>query len=69
MANPRGIWVNQNNLVPVSIYFTVRKILPATWLNDRDQFLFPNEGWKSDSEFQNDCVTYTLFNNNISSNF
>jgi len=44
-------------------------IFDATWLNDRDQFLFPNNGWKADKEFQNDCLTYTLFHgqNKISS--
>lgn len=69
MANPRGLWINQENLIPVSIYFSVRKVIPATWLNDRDQFLVPNEGWKMDFEFQSDCLTYTLFNNNIQSSF
>jgi len=51
------------------IYFAVRKVIPATWLNDRDQFLYPNDGWKADREFRNDCLTYTLFHgsNNIQS--
>jgi hypothetical protein len=35
--------------------------MEATWLNDRDQFLFPNDGWKTDTEFQNNCLAYTLF--------
>lgn len=51
------------------IYFAVRKVIAATWLNDRDQFLFPNDHWKTDKEFQNDCLTYTLFSNNIQSKF
>jgi len=61
--------INQHNLIIASAYFTVRKCLQATWLNDRDQFLFPNEGWQSNLEFQSDCLTYTLFNNNIQSQF
>jgi hypothetical protein len=52
-----------------SIYFAVRKCIEATWLNDRDQFLKPNENWITDLEFQNDCFTYTLFSNNIQSEF
>ena len=67
--NPRGIWINQNNIIPVSIYFAVRKCIAATWLNDRDQFLKPNDSWKKDLEFQNDCFTYLLFNNNIQSKY
>jgi hypothetical protein len=61
LTNPRGIWVNQNNLLPVSIYFAVRHCIEATWLNDRDQFLFPNESWKHDAEFHADCLAFTLF--------
>ncbi len=38
-------------------------------MNDRDQFLYPSDGWKSDLEFQSDCLAYTLFHgqNRISS--
>jgi hypothetical protein len=69
LPNPRGIWINKDNLIPVSIYFSIRKAIEANWLNDRDQFLNPNENWKTDKEFQNDCLTYTLFNNNIQTKF
>jgi hypothetical protein len=61
--------ISSKNLIEMSIYLSVRKVIPATWLNDRDQFLFPNEGWQTDLEFQSDCLTYTLFNNNIQSQF
>jgi len=63
----RHTMVSLENLVIVSIYFAVRKVIPASWLNDRDQFLYPNDKWKADEEFKNNCLTYTLFNNNISS--
>lgn len=52
---------NVNNIFTGVIYFSVRQVIPATWLNDRDQFLYPNDGWQSDTEFQNDCLAYTLF--------
>ena len=61
--------INKNNLIQASLYYAVRKVIPATWLNDRDQFLYPNDGWQTDLEFQNDCFTYTLFNTNIQSRF
>jgi hypothetical protein len=51
----------QNNLFFGCVYFTVRQIIEATWLNDRDQFLCPNEAWLSDREFQTDCLAFTLF--------
>lgn len=56
-----------SNLKESVIYFAVRHVVPATWLNDRDQFLFPNDGWQTDLEFQNDCLAFTLFGNDIQS--
>lgn len=61
--------ITSENLLEVSILFSVRHVIEATWLNDRDQFLYPNDGWKKDNEFQCDCLTYTLFNNNIQSKY
>jgi hypothetical protein len=69
IGNNVVIFIKKENLIPISIYFTVRKVIKANWLNDRDQFLFPNEGWQTDVEFQSNCLTYTLFNNNIQSQF
>lgn len=59
----------KENLIETCIYYTVRHNIQAGWLNDRDQFLFPNENWKTDFEFQNDCLANTLFSNNISNSF
>lgn len=52
------------------LYPSTEAIINATWLNDRDQFLFPNDGWQTDNEFQTNCLAFTLFNsqNKISSN-
>ena len=58
--------MTEKNIIYVSVYFVVRKVIPATWLNDRDQFLYPKDSWAEDREFQTDCLAYTLFNNNIS---
>jgi len=69
IAVPRGIYIYQENLLTAAICFAVRKSIEATWLNDRDQFLFPNIYWKEDLEFQNDCFAFTLFSNNIQSNY
>ena len=69
MANPRGIWINKDNLTQAYIYFAIRKSIDQTWLNDRDQFLYPNDGWQNDTKFQNDCIAYTLLSNNIQSQF
>lgn len=59
--------ITKNNLIQISIYFTLRNIVEATWLNDRDQYLFPKANWANDIEFQNNCLIYALFTNNIQS--
>ena len=64
-SKTKGHWIfkniTPNNLIPFSVYFSVRHAIKATWLNDRDQFLYPNNKWEKDSEFQNDCLAFTLF--------
>jgi len=65
----RHTLIYNENLIPVSIYFAVRHCIEATWLNDRDQFLYPKETWKADKEFQHDCMVFTLFSTNIKSRF
>jgi len=71
MANPRGVWVSSKNIIPVSIYFAVRKNINHHWTLHNDQFLFPKDNWKEDLVFQNDCLTFILFHekNNIKSQF
>jgi hypothetical protein len=73
--NNRGVWlcinqtrgggshfvVTKQNIIESCIYFSVRFCMEPTWLNDRDQFLYPNDDWKDDAEFQHDCLIFTLF--------
>ena len=63
------VQLSQFNIIPISVYFSVRHCMEASWLNDRDQFLYPNGGWKNDTQFQNDCLTFSLFHsqNRVSS--
>ena len=61
--------IDATNVIQAAVYFAVRKVIPADWLNDRDQFLYPNNGWEADKEFQNNCLAYTLFTNNIQSQY
>ena len=64
VGNAKGITkfkITPNNLIPTSIYFSVRHCIKATWINDRDQFLAPNTKWENDTEFHNDCLIFMLF--------
>ena len=53
--------IEKENLLVVCIYFSVRKCIAPTWLNDRDQFLYPRDAWQTDAEFQTNCLAFTLF--------
>ena len=56
-------------IISICTYFAVRHCQEATWKNDRRQYEIPTDGWQTDTEFQNDCLAYTLFHgqNRISS--
>ena len=53
--------ITYSNLIPFCIYLSVRLCTNGTWINDRDQFLYPNDKWEEDKDFQNDCLAFTLF--------
>lgn len=53
--------IHQETLIVASIFLAVRHCIERTWLNDRDQFLYPHNTWQEDYEFQTDCLAYTLF--------
>jgi hypothetical protein len=55
-----GFYVNSKNLWQAAVTFTVRRIIRPTWINDRDQFLQPNQ--ELNDKFKNDCLIWMLFN-------
>jgi len=56
-----GILVYFQNIITIAVYMSVRQTISSTWLNDRDQFLYPKDSWQNDIEFHNDCLAFTLF--------
>lgn len=56
-------YITPNNLIPITIYLVIRCVIEGTWLNNRDQYLYPSDDWKDDKEFQLDCLIYALFCN------
>ncbi len=69
LPHPRGTQVTDKNLKEIVVYLAVRHSVKKNWLNDRDQFTEPYATWADDTEFQNDCLAYSLFSgsNNIQS--
>jgi hypothetical protein len=53
--------ITKENLIEMSIYLTVRHVFEPNWYNNRDQFLYPDDGYKKDKRFQNDCLIFALF--------
>jgi len=53
--------ITENNLVVMTIYLAIRQVIRPVWINNRDQFLYPNDNWITDLDFQNDCLVYSLF--------
>ena len=71
-TNGRGhhqTYMTEKNLIPLVIYYAIRHYTEHSWINHNDQFLYPNNGWQEDKDFQTNCLTYTLFHgkNRISS--
>ncbi|MBO7072665.1 MAG: hypothetical protein J6V89_03995 [Acetobacter sp.] len=58
---PRGTEVTAGNFIEICIYIGARCCYPTTWLNDYDQFLHPDYSYLQDTEFQNNCLIFTLF--------
>lgn len=55
--------ITEFNIIESCIYLAVRLVEEATWENDRDQFLYPCDTWRTDNEFKTDCLAYTIFSN------
>lgn len=53
--------VSEDNLLENGIFLSVRKVISKTWINDRDQYLYPNSKWEEDNEFKADCLAFMLF--------
>ncbi len=70
--------ITQSNLIKSIIYLSTRTSIPATWLNDRDQFTAPFEKkqtvfeeaqgkhylYEDDQDFINNCIVYAIFTKN-----
>ena len=61
IAQHKTARITQSNLIEMAIYLSIRQSVALTWVNNKDQFLYPNDGWKSDTEFQHDCFALALF--------
>jgi len=55
--------VTKFNFIESICYFTARKIITSNWINQKDEYLAPNEQNPDYQQFTHDSVVYSLFNN------
>ena len=60
--NGHGLPVVQSNLHKCCALFTARKSIKGNWINDKDEYLAPNEDHPKYEQFKYDSLVYTLFN-------
>lgn len=61
-AGANGYSILPQNLMGTVTMFSVRKLVKPNWINDKDQFLQPNEEHPDFAEFTYDSLVYSLFN-------
>jgi hypothetical protein len=58
-----GRSVSSDNFLKVTSFFTSRKSITNNWINDKDEYLAPNEQHEEYQQFVYDSIVYSLFNN------
>ena len=51
------------NFTRCSMLFTARKLIDGNWINDKDEYLAPEENHKNYKRFEADSIIYSLFHN------
>ena len=59
--------IGEKNLIDFSIYYSIAHCFKVTWLTECDLIMYPIDDYKYDLNFQSNCLAFTLFKNDISS--
>ncbi len=62
--NGRGktnVAITSDNILRCTALFAARKLIVGNWINDKDEYLAPNEEHSQYQEFVNDSIVYSLF--------
>lgn len=62
LGNLRKDYITKNNILEVSTLFTARKSIKPDWINQKDEYIAPNESHSLWQQFQYDSLVYSLFN-------
>jgi len=58
-----GVSLDSDNFIKGVSLFTARKAIKGDWINDKDEYLAPNETHPNYEQFTHDSIVYSLFNN------
>jgi hypothetical protein len=61
-SDGHGTTVSDKNLFKVVSTLAARKLVVSNWINQKDEFISPNENHESYVEFKNDSLVFSLFN-------
>ena len=62
-ASAHGLPVLKENFTRCTALFTARKLIEGNWINDKDEYLAPNEDHPDYKRFEADAIVYSLFHN------
>lgn len=62
-ASAHGLPVLKENFTRCTAMFTARKLIDGNWINDKDEYLAPNENHPEYKRFEADSIVYSLFHN------
>ena len=60
-AAAHGLQVTEANFNRVIALFAARKLIEQNWMNDKDEYMVPNEAHPDYQGFVNDAVVFSLF--------
>jgi hypothetical protein len=62
-SNRGGVSIDDTNFIKSCSLFTARKSIKGNWINDKDEYIAPNENHEQYEQFTYDSIVYSLFNN------
>jgi hypothetical protein len=62
-SGSHGCFFNHENFMKVCGVFSARRAVESTWVNEKDEYIKPNEQHIGYGQYLNDSIVYSMFNN------
>lgn len=60
-SGKNGCSINADNINKVFALFTARKLIESNWINQKDEYMVPNESHPDYQQYVNDSIVFSLF--------